>query len=88
MHKPLAVIEAKRTCVDVSKSKQQAKLCADILEKQYGRQPATLLIRKSNAASHSIITLLIFTSEDLDFTGVENAYCSTYILYIVGWIEL
>lgn len=37
-HKPLAVIEAKRTCVDVSKGRQQAKLYADILEKQYGRR--------------------------------------------------
>ena len=32
--KPLAVIEAKRTCVDVSKGRQQAKLYADILEKR------------------------------------------------------
>lgn len=32
-HKPLAVIEAKRTCVDVSKGRQQAKLYADILER-------------------------------------------------------
>ena len=42
-HKPLAVIEAKRTCVDVSKGRQQAKLYADILEKQYGRRPAIFL---------------------------------------------
>lgn len=32
-HKPLAVVEAKRTCVDVAKGRQQAKLYADILEK-------------------------------------------------------
>ena len=38
-HRPLAVIEAKRTCVDVAKGRQQAKLYADILEKQYGRRP-------------------------------------------------
>lgn len=31
-HKPLAVIEAKKTCVDVSKGRQQAKLYADLLE--------------------------------------------------------
>ena len=37
-HRPLAVIEAKRTCVDVAKGRQQAKLYADILEKQYGRR--------------------------------------------------
>ena len=42
-HKPLAVIEAKRTCVDVSKGRQQAKQYADILEKQYGRRPAIFL---------------------------------------------
>ena len=35
--RPLAVIEAKRTCVDVSKGRQQAKLYADLLEKQYHR---------------------------------------------------
>lgn len=32
-HRPLAVIEAKRTCEDVSKGRHQAKLYADILEK-------------------------------------------------------
>ncbi len=42
-HKPLAVIEAKRTCVDVSKGRQQAKLYADIIEKQYGRRPCVFL---------------------------------------------
>ena len=39
----LAVIEAKRTCVDVSKGRQQAKLYADLLEKQYGRRPVQFL---------------------------------------------
>lgn len=43
VHRPLAVIEAKRTCVDVAKGKQQAKLYADILEKQYGRRPVIFL---------------------------------------------
>ena len=42
-HKPLAVVEAKRTCVDVSKGRQQAKLYADIIEKQYGRRPIIFL---------------------------------------------
>ena len=42
-HKPLAVIEAKRTCVDVSKGRQQAELYADILEKKYKRRPAIFL---------------------------------------------
>lgn len=41
--RPLAVIEAKRTCVDVVKGRQQAKLYADILEKQYGRRPVIFL---------------------------------------------
>ena len=42
-HKPLALIEAKRTCVDVSKGRQQAELYAQILEKKYGRKPAIFL---------------------------------------------
>ena len=42
-HKPLAVLEAKRTCVDVAKGRQQAKLYADLLEKKYGRRPIIFL---------------------------------------------
>lgn len=42
-HRPLAVVEAKRTCVDVSKGRQQAKLYADLLEKQCGRRPVIFL---------------------------------------------
>lgn len=41
--KPLAVVEAKKTCVDVSKGRQQAKLYADILEEKYGRRPVIFL---------------------------------------------
>ena len=41
--RPLAVIEAKRTCTDAAKGRQQAKLYADILEKQYGRRPVVFL---------------------------------------------
>lgn len=41
--KPLAVIEAKRTCKDPAVGRQQAKLYADILEKQYGRRPVIFL---------------------------------------------
>ena len=37
-HRPLAVIEAKRTCVDPAKGRQQAKLYADLLEKKHGRR--------------------------------------------------
>lgn len=39
----LAVIEAKKTCVDVSKGRQQAKLYADLLEKKYHRRPVIFL---------------------------------------------
>lgn len=42
-HKPLAVVEAKKTCKDVSVGRQQAKLYADILEKKYGRRPVVFL---------------------------------------------
>ena len=41
--KPLAVIEAKRTCTDVAKGRQQAQLYADVLERQYGRRPVIFL---------------------------------------------
>ncbi|MGN1061799.1 MAG: DEAD/DEAH box helicase family protein [Candidatus Scatosoma sp.] len=41
--KPLAVLEAKRTCVDVAKGRQQAKLYADLLEQKYGRRPVIFL---------------------------------------------
>ena len=40
---PLAIIEAKKTCVDVSKGRQQAKLYADCLERKYGRRPIIFL---------------------------------------------
>ena len=43
MHRPLAIIEAKRTCVDVAKGRQQAKLYADLLEKEYKRRPVIFL---------------------------------------------
>ena len=42
-HRPLAVIEAKRTCVDVAKGRQQAKLYADLLEKKYHHRPVVFL---------------------------------------------
>jgi len=41
--KPLAILEAKRTCVDVAKGRQQAKLYADLLEQKYGRRPIIFL---------------------------------------------
>lgn len=42
-HRPLAVIEAKKTCVDPAKGRQQAKLYADLLEQQCGRRPVIFL---------------------------------------------
>ena len=39
----LAIIEAKRTCVDVSKGRQQAKLYADLIEQKYKRRPVIFL---------------------------------------------
>ena len=41
--KPLALIEAKRTCKDVFVGRQQAKLYADLLEKKYRRRPVIFL---------------------------------------------
>ncbi len=41
--KALAVLEAKRTCVDVAKGRQQAKLYADLLERKHGRRPVIFL---------------------------------------------
>ena len=41
--RPLAVIEAKRTCVDAAKGRQQAKLYADLLERKYHRRPVIFL---------------------------------------------
>ena len=37
------MLEAKRTCKDVAVGRQQAKLYADIIEKQYGRRPVIFL---------------------------------------------
>ena len=39
----LAVIEAKRTCVDVAKGRQQAKLYADLIEQRQGCRPVVFL---------------------------------------------
>lgn len=41
--KPLAVIEAKKTCKDVANGRQQAKLYADLLEEKYGQRPIIFL---------------------------------------------
>lgn len=41
--KPLAVLEAKKACADAAQGRQQAKLYADCLERQYGRRPVAFL---------------------------------------------
>lgn len=43
MHRPLAIVEAKRTCVDVAEGRHQAKLYADCLEKECHRRPVVFL---------------------------------------------
>ncbi len=43
MMKPLAIIEAKRTCKNVEEGRHQAKLYADYLEKVSGRRPVIFL---------------------------------------------
>jgi len=40
---PLAIIEARRSCVDIAKGRQQAELCADLLQKEHGRRPVIFL---------------------------------------------
>ncbi|MDE7394854.1 MAG: DEAD/DEAH box helicase family protein, partial [Clostridiales bacterium] len=41
--KPLAVVEAKRTCVDQVVGRQQGKLYADLLERKFGQRPIIFL---------------------------------------------
>ena len=42
-HRPLAVVEAKRTCVDVVAGRKQANDYADAIEKEFGRRPCIFL---------------------------------------------
>ena len=51
--KPLAVIEAKKTSVDISKGRQQAKLYADDIERRFNRRPIVFL---TNGFDTSIIS--------------------------------
>ncbi len=69
--RPLAVIEAKRTCVDVSRGRQQAKLYADLLEKRYGRRPVVFLtngfdIRIDDNAYPERKVAAIYSKRDLE----------------------
>ncbi len=41
--KPLAIIEARRSCMDIAKGREQADFCAELLEKQHGRRPVIFL---------------------------------------------
>lgn len=41
--RPLALVEAKRTCQNPAAGRQQAKLYADLLEKRFGRRPVIFL---------------------------------------------
>lgn len=38
MHRPLAIIEAKATCVDLVQGRKQARIYADLLEQEYKRR--------------------------------------------------
>ncbi|MFI3327087.1 MAG: DEAD/DEAH box helicase family protein [Clostridia bacterium] len=58
--KALAVIEAKRTCVDISKGRQQGKLYADLLEKIHGKRPIIFL---SNGFKTTIYNDKVDTTE-------------------------
>lgn len=67
----LAIIEAKRTCVDVSKGRHQAKLYADIIEKQQGRRPVIFLtngfdtrMEDGRYPEHKVAT--IYSKRDLE----------------------
>lgn len=60
--RPLAVIEAKRTSVNVEKGRQQAKLYADCLEQRYGVRP---VIYTSNGFTTRVIDGLGYPERDV-----------------------
>ena len=66
--KPLAVIEAKRTSVDISVGRNQAKLYADCLEKKYGVRP---VIYCSNGYSTEVVDGLGYPARNV--LGFHNA---------------
>ena len=67
MHRTLAVIEAKRTCADVSKGRQQAKLYADLLEQKYKRRPVIFL---TNGFETHIIDVRLFIQRETWRSGL------------------
>ena len=60
--KPLALIEAKRTSVDIEVGKQQAKIYADCLEAEYGIRPVIYI---SNGFHTQIIDGLGYPARDV-----------------------
>lgn len=60
--KPLAIVEAKRTSVDIESGKQQAKLYADCLDGQYGVRPVIYI---SNGFHTKIIDGLGYPARDV-----------------------
>ena len=68
---PLAIIEARYTCTDLSKGRHKAKLCAEIIEKQYGRRPVIFLtngfeIRIDDNVEPERRIIAIYSQQDLE----------------------
>ncbi len=68
---PLAIIEAKRTCTDVSKGRQQAKLYADLIEQKYKQRPVVFLsngfdTRINDNCYHERKVAAIYSKRDLE----------------------
>ena len=40
---PLAIVEAKHACIDISDGRSRARRCADLIEKKYGRRPVIFI---------------------------------------------
>src|SRR5215469_18007888 len=85
--KPLAVVEAKRTSVEVESGRQQAKLYADDLERRYGKRPIIFLTNgikthiwiDQTGGSPERQVSGIFSKRDLEkeFNKMEErSYCS------------
>ena len=78
--RPLAVIEAKRTCKDPAVGRQQAALYANILKEKYGRHPVIFLTNGFDTCIEDNVyperlALLRFTSlQRLLAQSVENSY--------------
>ena len=73
----LAVIEAKRTCVDVAKGRQQAKLYADLIEKQQGRRPVVFLTNGFTRSAGSRRSIPSATSKSSSISSAHGAASRT-----------